>query len=322
MTPLEFLDAVQPDETHTELAWLVTRALWGDLVRDLRPEDAHHASVMAHSVRRRLFAGQPIAMRLLAFGSRVSLREPYTGAVPNLWIGGHAEPGPVAAASRPVRAPKRRRLARVAKLRQVPIRRLAIRVAVGCAVVALFAGLALTGGIRTLDLSTTAAQTTRAENGLPKMPSALAGVTFHRESAAERGFYSYTSNSLIAAGRLYALRLAGSVVGTLQLGAFKPAVTARGGSVQQAMLGELGKGVFSVSHLNNEQIYVQHLAEVSLLIWFSPDNRYYELMTAKNGYDTADELLVNLLSFQRTGKTTRIRSFTGKPPVDPRRGAP
>jgi len=84
----------------------------------------------------------------------------------------------------------------------------------------------------------------------------------------------------------------------------------------------LGRGVFLVSHLNGEQIYTQKLAEVSLLVWFSPDDTYYELMTAKNGYDTADELLVNLLNYQRTGKTTTIKTFAGKPPVDPRRGAP
>jgi hypothetical protein len=193
---------------------------------------------------------------------------------------------------------------------------------VATAVVALFTELVLTGGVRTLNLSTTAAQVAQAQNSLPKVPTELAGVRFQRETAAEQGFHNYTANSLIAAGRLYALRLGDSVVGTIQFGVFKPAVRARGSSVQQAMRGELGKGVFSISHLNGEQIYVQHLAEVSLLVWFSPDGRYYELMTAKNGYDTADELLVNLLNFQRTGKTTTIKTFTGIPPADPRRGAP
>jgi hypothetical protein len=326
MTPLEFLDAVQPDEWHTELAWLVSRALWGDLSRDLRAEDAHHAAVMARSVRRRLFAGQPLVMRLLAFGSRVSLREPYTDEVPNLWFGstaGPAQRGAAPAVARPrTKKLRRRARAQVARLRQVPLRRLAVRVVVAAAVLALFTELVLTGGVRTLNLSTTAAQVSQAEGSLPKVPPELAGVRFQRESSAEQGFHSYTSNSLIAAGRLYALRLGDSVVGTIQFGVFKPTVRARGSSVHQAMLAELGKGVFSVNRLNSEQINVQHLAEVSLYVWFSPDGRYYELITAKNGYDTADELLVNLLNFQRTGNSATIKTFTGVQPIDSRRGAP
>ncbi len=57
-TPLEFLDATVDDEEHAELAWLVTRGLWGDLSRDLRDDDAAAAELLAASLRRRLGGAQ------------------------------------------------------------------------------------------------------------------------------------------------------------------------------------------------------------------------------------------------------------------------
>lgn len=84
-TPLEFLDRVEPDDEHAELAWLTTRALWGDLARDLREDDAAAAEALGRSVRRRLARAQTPVTRILAFGSRASLRQPYDSSLPNPW---------------------------------------------------------------------------------------------------------------------------------------------------------------------------------------------------------------------------------------------
>jgi hypothetical protein len=85
MTPLEFLKAVTPDTEHRELAWLVTRALWGDLARDLHTDDADAAEDMSRSVLKRLRRSNPALNRVVAFGSRTSLRDPYSEDIPNLW---------------------------------------------------------------------------------------------------------------------------------------------------------------------------------------------------------------------------------------------
>src|SRR5262249_55674521 len=85
LTPLECLDVTLPDEEHKQLAWLVTRTLWGDLVRDQRDEDAENAERLARSMTRRLTSGQPAMLRIAAFASRASLREPYSDEIPNLW---------------------------------------------------------------------------------------------------------------------------------------------------------------------------------------------------------------------------------------------
>lgn len=84
-TPLEFLDATVEDDEHQELAWLVTRALWGDLARDLRDDDAAAAETLALSLRRRLTGAQNVSARVSAAVSKASLRRPFDAGLPNPW---------------------------------------------------------------------------------------------------------------------------------------------------------------------------------------------------------------------------------------------
>jgi hypothetical protein len=56
-TPLMFLDRFGPDEEHTELAWLTTRALWGDLQGSLTPQLASTAEELSKALRRRMTQG-------------------------------------------------------------------------------------------------------------------------------------------------------------------------------------------------------------------------------------------------------------------------
>jgi hypothetical protein len=76
-TPLMYLDRFIEDEEHTELAWLTTRVLWGDLRDDPNPLYATIAEELSRSLRRRLAATQPATVRAVAFVSRLSLRNPY-----------------------------------------------------------------------------------------------------------------------------------------------------------------------------------------------------------------------------------------------------
>lgn len=76
-TPLMFLERFADDAEHTELAWLTTRVLWGDLRDDPRPELAMAAEELSRSLRRRLASTQAATMRAVAVVSRLSLRHPY-----------------------------------------------------------------------------------------------------------------------------------------------------------------------------------------------------------------------------------------------------
>ena len=76
-TPLMFLDRFVTDDEHAELAWLTTRALWGDLQVMMTDEDAAAAEELSRALRHRLAAAQPASLRAVAIVSRLSLRSPY-----------------------------------------------------------------------------------------------------------------------------------------------------------------------------------------------------------------------------------------------------
>ncbi len=76
-TPLMFLDRFVDDEEHTQFAWLVTRALWGDLQETAGIDIATAAEELSRSLRRRLAQSQPGTVRAIAVVSRLSMRDPY-----------------------------------------------------------------------------------------------------------------------------------------------------------------------------------------------------------------------------------------------------
>lgn len=81
-SPLGFCDLLAPDGEHEQLAWLATRALYGDLAPTVDDDDARAAEDLARSLRRRLLAAQPIERRVAAHLSRTSLRRPYSTELP------------------------------------------------------------------------------------------------------------------------------------------------------------------------------------------------------------------------------------------------
>jgi hypothetical protein len=76
-TPLAYLARFVPDNEHRQLAWLVTRTLWGDLRAQCTGEEAHFAEELSRGLRRRLAAAHPTSLRLIAIISRLSVRSPY-----------------------------------------------------------------------------------------------------------------------------------------------------------------------------------------------------------------------------------------------------
>ncbi len=76
-TPLMFTDRFTPDLQHTEFAWLVTRALWGDLQGEITTELVTTAKDYSRRLRSRLSQAHPITLRAVALFSRLSLQRPY-----------------------------------------------------------------------------------------------------------------------------------------------------------------------------------------------------------------------------------------------------
>lgn len=297
-TPLEFTQAIAPDEEHEELAWLVTRSVWGDLTRDLQPEDAEAAEVMATSVMRRLRRGQPVITRVLGFASRASLRDPYSDEIPNLW--------PKWAVRRGIRTKFRKRLRRL---------RLARRVRKLLPTSAMFLVL-LTGCV------------TQPQAVVPRGPVLPARITpetldefaFREEPEMDAVFKKAGESSLVSSGSIHTIRRGNEIVAYVEVAEFKPAYKATRREVREGVLRSIGNGRFELTRLGGEQIYVQTSTEQKFYLWFSNNGSYFQLLVAKRGFEEADRLFPALLAFQRGEEVTLVFQKPSVRVFDARRG--
>ena len=83
-TPIEYLDQVVEDDEHQELAWLVTKAVYGELRGEATAEHVGDARRLAGSLRQRLAKAQPLQTRVLASFTKLSLEQPYSTEMPNV----------------------------------------------------------------------------------------------------------------------------------------------------------------------------------------------------------------------------------------------
>jgi hypothetical protein len=72
-----FLDRFFEDDEHKELAWLATRAIWGDLRGRVSLDMAVVAEELSRALRRRISQAHPGTVRFIALLSRLSLRDPF-----------------------------------------------------------------------------------------------------------------------------------------------------------------------------------------------------------------------------------------------------
>lgn len=297
LTPLEFADTVAEDQENLELAWLVTRALWADLARDLRSEDVDIAEDLARSVLRRLRRATPTVNRIVAFGSRVSLREPYTQDIPNLWFRLSFGRRLGAAAGRLRSATRSRQ-----RSRRVPRTVAALAAMIGLGGCAAAPPVIFGPG-----------------PALPRhlAPAQIGGVVFHEQPNAEAVYAHAGPTSLVSMGKVYSLNQDGQVQGDVQIAAFKPQYSGRLTSVKQGVLSSLGGNSFQLDRIGPNLVYVAALQNEQLLLWFAPSGRYYVLMDAQASFGISQSVLLSLLSYQRGGS---FAADTGVAPLDPRQG--
>lgn len=311
-TPLEFLGEIQDDAEHRELAWLVTRALWGDLARDLQDADAHHAEELAVSVRRRLRGAQTTITRVLAVSSRASLRDPYSDDMPNAWweLGaGRRLRRLGSAAASPLRAWRQRDRRR--------LRRLVARGGTASAVLVLALALLATSCTKPLDLATPSDPSVLPD---PAVPARLDDLEIRREPSAEVPFTEGGPDALVTAGQVYTVRRDDTIEASLQLAAFRPGLYGHEDEIQQGILGDLGGGRFEPIRLGDERVDAIESAEQRLLLWFSPDGRYYVLLVARKVFADADALFEAVLAHQRGLEVTGLGEIVRNEAPDPRRG--
>lgn len=306
LTPLEFLDVLEPDEEHTQLAWLVTRGLWGDLQRDLRPQDVEAAETQARSLYRRILAAQPFFTRVVAFGSRVSLREPWSDEMPNPYW----QHNPVARVFGAIRSGRR--------LVFRNVRRLTPRLGRASALLLVLVGFFTSSCVQQVNLSTNAAA---AVAPLPSIPAKVDAHTFEQTPIADAQFKKYRDVSLIQDYGFYVVREGKLAVGTLQTASFKAGLKAENRKVREGVLTSLG-GTPKVSRVGGETFYTVGVNELQLVVWFPRDGLTYQLLSATKDLPNPAELLAKLIAVQEGRSADSVDTNQGAPPLDVRRSAP
>lgn len=248
-TPLEFLDYIEPDKEHSELAWLVTRSLYGDFRGErLTAEHARIAEEFATSVRRRLFRAQSLTTKLLSLTARTSLRDPYSAEVPNLWW-----------------PADRRRL--------IPVRARAAAAA-AAAVIAVSCG---------------SAQPLRAGPlPLRLVPQTLGTLTFAEEPKAEASYLKAKRNAdiMVSEGRVFTLHYGDVVEGSIQVSRFKPGYSGSDPEVVDAIKTSIGN--FRQFRGTLVPVWLNLTPDQRMYLWFAPHSDSMTLLVLRSSFTAAN----------------------------------
>jgi hypothetical protein len=275
-TPLEFLRYLEPDAEHEELAWLVTRGVWGDLRRDLRAEDAEAAERLAGSLTRRFSRAQLLVDRILAVSARSSLHDPFLGALPNVWW------------RRQRTRPRRKR------------------------VVALAAALALglAGGVGSLAVASASAPAA-PDRRLPAdvVPSGVGELTITERGPAELAFGQAGPDSMVSAGKVFTVAKGGIIEGAVQVSVLKPTLDlSRKGDLRAVFHGirdDIGNGRFVRTEFHGQRYYRLAMPGQRVYAWFPLQGRAQtvELVLLRTGFgaDASDDFVHSLIDAQLTG---------------------
>jgi hypothetical protein len=322
-TPLHFLRYVAPDREHSELAWLTSRALWGDLRRDLSDEDADAAERLASSVGRRLDRAQPGVNRVLARIARTSLREPFAREVPNLWPQWTVD------------------LRMWRQLRVLPRRRIRVR-ALAAVVTGIAGVVAVSCGGGGPAHATAVAAVRRVPQHL--VPPSLSGYTFQRERGAEALYRSAGADALVSTGRVYSIHYGGATEGAVQVALFDPDVDVSdiddesrvaacaespadcpGHEIFDGIQANLGTGHFQrVYYRNDERAYEMALTDERVYLWFPPGTETMVTLVVMGqlAQAEADGLFHALLDAQHGRTPTSIPAPTYTHPAPSQGGMP
>jgi hypothetical protein len=300
-SPTRFLAHVNDDAEHEELAWLVSRALWGDLRRDLRPEDADAAERLAASVTRRLDRAQPMLNRVLARIARTSLREPYSAQMPNPWFEVNLRLD-VRGRMRAWRLRRRR----AAMLR--PRRRAVAAVTVGLLITVVTTCV-------TAGASSTSARTVPAN----LVPHAIGAFTFRVETEASKAFAQAGSDAEVSSGVVTTIHHGQATDGALEISLFKPQyaiddindesmdttcqqdeLQCVGHQIFRGIQCTFGSGYFHRVYFLGERAYTMVLSDQTIFLWFPPHTQTMALMVLLGQFPVADatDLFHAVLEYQ------------------------
>ena len=272
-TPLEFQRAFLPDDEHRELAWLVTRAFWGDMARDLKEEEAATARRLASSVTKRILMEQRLSSRLLGRISRASLRDPYSLEVPNLW----PKPGRI--------RPKILKVGRAANWRR--------RVTASTTLLLLASTLSCSSRPEEDPVAALPARTA------PALPETLLGYEFRREPTAEILYKDPDGDDLLRTGRVWTVREGDVVQASLQIGVFRSDTPTHRPSFRTELEQAIGGSSFSTYRIGTVQLRRRQTREQITYLWLPPDRKVMQVLVMRAAFDRGEDLVRALIAYQR-----------------------
>lgn len=276
-TPLEFLDCIEPDKEHSELAWLVTRSLYGDIHGEqLTAEHVEVAEEFAASVRRRLFRAQSLTTKLLSLAARTSLRDPFSAEMPNLWW-----------------PTERRRLVA-----------LPTRAGAAAAAVAVTAVTLMSCGNATL-LKT---------GPLPArlVPSSLGTLTFAEEPKAEASYLKARRNPdiMVSEGRVFTLHYGDLVEGSIQVSRFKAGYSGSDPEVIDAIKSSIGN--FYDFHGAPVPVWLDRTPDQRMYLWFAPRSDSMTLLVLRASFTAANaDAVARALAAYEAGRNLPVEFHLG-----------
>jgi len=275
-TALEFLTAVDDDHEHEELAWLFTRVVYGDLARDVQLEDVEAAEELGRSVTKRVVSEQTGLNRCLGLISRVSLRDPWSDEVPNLWWRrGRAVPRPYRAAGR--------------------VRRLLPATAIATAlIVAVVAVVSVFPSNNSAPTGPIAAYPRRV------VPTNVLGYDVERQATVEDQYKRARGAALVSDGRVFTIRSGASIQGAFQVARFKPGVEGSDERIQGGVERGLGSAEGFVTHrFGTVRLRVLQLNEQQVFLWFPSDRNIMELFIMRKQFGDAEAVVRSIIAYQQ-----------------------
>ena len=283
-TPREFVDLVETDEDHVELAWLVDRGLFGDLRRDLSDDDARAAEALATSLRRRFVQGQTYWQRAQAIASTRSLRQPWDPAMPGV-------DGRVLGIAAPASWPKPIRLGAIA------------------AVLVLALAVPFVVGVDRADLRN------RGTAELLPVPAEVGRWTL-TDTGVAQGVIDGEPQSLIGTASQHHIRRGDIPIGTLQQSAFKGGLQRFNKEARDGVVASLG--MTSLRRWGPYVTFERRLGTMRQILWFAPDGLTYHLLTVLASERQPEAEFVAMIAGQLGQPVPKLEQLVLPPPPDAR----
>jgi hypothetical protein len=146
------------------------------------------------------------------------------------------------------------------------------------------------------------------------VPATVAGdLTLHEFAPARATFARAGETSLVADGRVWAIRRGETLVGTLQVSTVKPDVSVDDRDDRKAIIGGVMTGIsYETIDVGSTQVIASAAADKSLYLWFGPN--FFQVLQVKSTKVDPDTVAADLIEYQQAaGKLASVTAGAKHP---------